>query len=214
MNERKQPIVIGIAGGTGAGKTTIVSRICSSHRGDVSVLDLDSYYKDQGQRSRDERDRLNFDDPSALDHDLLLCHLQQLRAGRSIEKPVYSFATHTRTLESQTVHPQALLLVEGIFALCDPRIRELMDLKIYLHAEPDMRLIRRLRRDVAKRGRTVSSVVTQYLKSVRPMHDRHIEPTRQFADLIVDTTHSVDGEVMGVIENAIAEVELRLRAER
>lgn len=208
-------LVIGIAGGTGAGKTTIVTKICSRYRSEgVSVLDQDSYYKDQSHRSQKERAAQNFDDPSAIDHDLLLFHLQELRRGNSIEKPCYSFTAHTRTLEVQLIRPASIILVEGIFALYDPRIRRLMDLKLYVHADADVRFIRRLRRDVSKRGRTISSVIAQYLKSVRPMHNQHIEPTKEFADLVVDTTDSMDDDFMNAIENAIAAVRAKqLRAQ-
>jgi len=198
-------LVIGIAGGTGAGKTTIVTKICSKYRSQgVSVLDQDSYYKDQSHRSQKERDSLNFDDPSAIDHDLLLFHLEGLRRGNSIEKPCYSFTTHTRTPDVQLIRPASVVLVEGIFALYDPRLRRLMDLKLYVHADADVRFIRRLRRDVSKRGRTVGSVIAQYLKSVRPMHNQHIQPTEKFADLVVDTTDAVGNDFMSAIENAIA----------
>ena len=196
-------LIIGIAGGTGAGKTTVVELIRSKYSSaGVSVLDQDSYYKDQSHLSQEERNRLNFDHPSVVDHDLLLSHLQELRRGNSIEKPCYSFTTHTRTGEAQLIHPARLIVVEGIFALHDPRIRSLIDLKFYVHADADVRFIRRLRRDVAKRGRTMGSVIAQYLKSVRPMHNKHIEPTRRFADLVLDTTDSVN-HVMSAIESAI-----------
>jgi uridine kinase len=197
--------VIGIAGGTGAGKTTIVTEIRSLYQQEgVSVLDQDSYYRDQSHRSQKERDSLNFDDPSAIDHDLLLLHLEGLRRGNSIEKPCYSFTTHTRTPDVQLIGPAAVVLIEGIFAFFDPRIRRLMDLKLFVDADADVRFIRRLSRDVSKRGRTTGSVIAQYLKSVRPMHNRHIQPTKQFADLVVDTTDSAGGDFMSAIKNAIA----------
>jgi len=198
------PLVIGVAGGTGAGKTTLVDRICSKYsHSSVAVLDQDSYYKDQSHLGKEERNALNFDDPCALDHDLLFLHVQQLQAGTGIEKPVYCFAAHCRTGEAKLIAPASLIVIEGILALYDARLRSLMDLTIFVHAEADVRFIRRLRRDVAKRGRTVESVIVQYQKSVRPMHNLHVEPTKRFADLIVDATNSV-APAMIAIENAIA----------
>lgn len=203
MKELNASLVIGVAGGTGSGKTTVVELIRSKYASvGVSILDQDSYYKDQSHLSKQQRDSLNFDHPLAMDHDLLLSHLQELRRGNSIQKPCYSFTSHTRTGEVQVIRPAGLILVEGILALHDPRIRLLMDLKLYVHADPDVRFIRRLKRDVSKRGRTMGSVITQYLKSVRPMHNQHIEPTKKFADLVLDTTESVD-QVMNSVERAI-----------
>ena len=186
------PFVIGIAGGSGAGKTTIVEglRPDLSRKG-VAVLDQDSYYKDQSHICPADRDALNFDDPAALDHDLLALHVEQLRTGHRIAKPVYCFATHTRSREVQVIQPAPFVIVEGIFALCDPHLRSLMDLKLYIDADPDVRFIRRLKRDMVDRGRTAQSVITQYLGSVRPMHLKHIQPTRSFADLVVDCTDSI-----------------------
>ena len=184
--------MIGVAGGSGAGKTTVVEGLRTelSHKG-VAVLDQDSYYKDQSHISPADRDALNFDDPAALDHDLLALHVEQLRAGNRIAKPVYCFSTHTRTREVQVIPPAPFVIVEGIFALCDPHLRSLMDLKLYIDADPDVRFIRRLKRDIVDRGRTAQSVITQYLETVRPMHLKHIQPTRSYADLVVDCTGSL-----------------------
>ncbi len=197
------PFVIGVAGGSGAGKTTVVEKLSAQlSRQHVSVLDQDSYYKDLSHLSARERDALNFDDPAALDHDLLLLHLEQLRLGNTIAKPVYCFATHTRTGEVTVIEPARFLIVEGIFALHDPRLRSLMDLKLYIDADPDVRFIRRLQRDIVERGRTAESVITQYLETVRPMHLRHIHPTRKYADQLVDCTGSL-GRVLHQINTAI-----------
>jgi len=198
------PIVIGVAGGTGAGKTSVVESIRRRHADEaVAVLDLDSYYHDRSHLPAAERSRLNFDHPSAIDHELLLVHAQELRRGNSVEKPCYSFALHTRTPQTEHIDPAPILVIEGIHALYDARLRDLMDFKVFVHADPDVRFIRRLRRDIMKRGRSVNSVVEQYLKSVRPMHNEYIEPTREFADLTVDATQSVE-RAMEQIENAIA----------
>jgi|SRR4029077_4727675 uridine kinase len=202
-NHLAAPFVIGIAGGSGAGKTTIVEKLSAQLSGvRVSVLDQDSYYRDCSHMSRKERDAVNFDDPSALDHDLLILHLEQLRLGNPITKPVYCFATHTRTREVTVIEPAPLVMVEGIFALHDPRLRSLMDLKLYIDADPDLRFIRRLMRDIVDRGRTPESVITQYLETVRPMHLQHIHPTRRYADLVVDGTGSI-GPALRKINKAI-----------
>ncbi len=154
----------------------------------VSLVDLDSYYLDRSYLSPEERAQVNYDEPSAIDHDLLFGHLEQLVRGRSVEKPRYLFATHTRSAEVDVIRPTPIIIVEGLFALWDPRICSLMGLKLYVDADPDLRFIRRLQRDLAERGRTVESVVAQYLQTVRPMHQSYVEPTRKNADLVVDTS--------------------------
>lgn len=202
-NSFQVPFVIGVAGGSGAGKTTVVEELSAElSRKLVSVLDQDSYYKDRSHLSAKERDALNFDDPAALDHDLLVLHLEQLRRGNRIAKPVYSFATHTRTGDVTVIEPAPFVIVEGIFALHDPRLRSLMDLKLYIDADPDLRFIRRLKRDIVERGRTAESVITQYLETVRPMYLQHIHPTRKYADLLVNCTGSL-GPVLHQINSAI-----------
>ena len=199
----RSPFVIGVAGGSGSGKTTVVSKLRAQLSPEsVAVLDQDSYYKDHSHLSARERAALNFDDPSALDHDLLLFHIQQLRMGKSIAKPVYSFATHRRTQEVTIVEPAAFVIVEGIFALYDSRLRSLMDLRLFIDADLDLRFIRRLQRDIVERGRTAESVIAQYLETVRPMYLQHIEPTREFADLQVSCSGSL-GPVLQQIDRAI-----------
>ena len=199
----RSPFVMGVAGGSGSGKTTVVSKLLTQLSPEtVAVLDQDSYYKDHSHISEQERAALNFDDPSALDHDLLLTHIQQLRMGNSIAKPVYCFSTHRRTQEVAAVEPAAFVIVEGIFALCDARLRSLMDLKLFIDADLDLRFIRRLRRDIVERGRTAESVIEQYLETVRPMYLQHIEPTREFADLQVSCSGSL-GPVLQQIDRAI-----------
>jgi len=185
-------ITIGIAGGTGAGKTTLVRNLVD-HFPDVSVVDLDSYYLDRSHLSPQERDQLNFDEPSALDLPLLLDQVTRLRHGHVIQKPIYSFGTHCR-MGSLKVQPSSLLVVEGLFVLWWQELRELLDLKVYLDAPADLRLARRLRRDVADRGRSVESILDQYVDAVRIMHEQFVEPTRHHADMVLTTTtgHSND----------------------
>lgn len=151
-----------------------------------------------------ERQRINYDEPEAFEHDLLLLHLQRLASGEPVERPVYCFATHTRSREVQLLHPTAMILLEGLFALWDPRIRSLMDLRIYVEADADLRFIRRVRRDVLERGRTMESVIDQYLGSVRPMHLLYIEPTRAYADLVVPNNRTEE-ELLSAAEEVIAQ---------
>jgi uridine kinase len=179
-------IAVGIAGGTGSGKTTL-ARGLVDHFPDVSVVDLDSYYLDRSHLSPQDRDRLNFDEPSAVDLPLLLQQITCLRHGQMIQKPIYSFGTHCR-VGLFSVHPSSLLVVEGLFVLWWQELRELLDLKVYLEAPADLRLVRRLRRDVAERGRSVESVLDQYVDAVRTMHEQFVEPTRQHADIVLRTT--------------------------
>jgi len=177
------PFVLGIAGGSGSGKSTVVSRVEEIvGRGRLALLPLDNYYKDNPPR---KNGRVNYDHPDAFDLDLAVAHLRDLLAGRAVEMPLYSFKDHARLPETVRVEPAPVVVVEGILALYDPRLRELMDLKVYVDTDPDVRFIRRLRRDVAERGRTVESVIEQYLSSVRPMHLAFVEPTKRYADLIV-----------------------------
>ncbi len=188
-----RPIVIGIAGGTGSGKSFMTQKIRSYFgRANVSVLDLDSYYKHNSRLSALARNRVNFDHPDAIDHKLLFRHVQKLVEGLNIRKPIYNFSTHSRMREHSLVVPASIVVIEGILALWDDRLRALMDLKIFVDAEADLRFIRRLERDLQDRGRTVRSVVTQYLKTVRPMHIEHIQPTRFHADTIIDNAESPD----------------------
>jgi uridine kinase len=179
-------MIIGISGGTGSGKTTVALKIIASI-GEASVLYLqqDSYYRDLADMPRDFRDRVNFDHPDALDNELLLNHLEALRAGRAIARPVYDFVTHTRKLESVRVEALPVIIVEGILIFNDARMRRLMDMKIFVDCDPDIRFIRRLERDIRERGRSVASVVEQYTATVRPMHLEFVEPTKRFADVIL-----------------------------
>lgn len=181
-----KPFVIGIAGGTGSGKTTVARRIYESLHLDSAVfLDQDSYYRDLGHLPLEERKKLNFDHPESLDNELLADHLEQLVQRRSVQKPVYDFAAHTRTPEHVQVDPRDIILVEGILLFVEPRLRDLFDLKIFVDTEADVRFIRRLKRDLDMRGRTIDSVIDQYLTTVRPMHFEFVEPSKRYADVIL-----------------------------
>ena len=187
------PFVIGIGGGTGSGKTYVTDMLCRKCADTgVAVLNQDSYYLDRSGRSEEERRSLNYYHPSAIDHDLLLHHLGQLLSGSAVGRPCYCFTTHSRRSEVELVNPAPVILVEGIFALWDPRLRARMDLKIYVDADPGLRFIRRLRKDVGERGRTLHSVFRQYQDSVRPMHEAFIQPTRAYADFVIDNSGSLE----------------------
>jgi uridine kinase len=180
-------VVIGIGGGTGAGKTTLAKQVAEqwTERG-ATILDLDSYYHDRKHLSPAERALVNYDEPAAIDFALLREHLESLIRGESIAKPRYCFATHSREATSEATRAATILIVEGLFTLWDAPLRELMTLRVYVDAEADLRFIRRLERDTRERGRTAESVVQQYLSTVRPMHLAYIEPTRAYADLIMN----------------------------
>ncbi|MGE5361623.1 MAG: uridine kinase [Bacteroidales bacterium] len=180
------PFVIGVAGGSGSGKTTVVRKILESLPEDhVTVLEHDRYYRDRRDLRLEERAALNYDHPDALETDLLVTHLGELRAGRSVEVPVYDFARYARTSSTETLAPRPTIIVEGILIYTDARLRQLMDIKVFVDADGDDRFIRRLRRDVAQRGRTLDSVVDQYLGTVKPMHLEFVEPSKRYADIII-----------------------------
>lgn len=179
-------IIIGIAGGTGSGKTTVSSRIADvvgSER--IVVIPQDMYYRDQSHLPMEERAKINYDHPSAFDTPLLVEHLKTLKSGRPIDRPTYDFVTHTRSNRTVRVEPRDVIIVEGILVLHYPELRELMDIKIYVDTPDDIRFIRRLQRDTRERGRTIESVIEQYLSTVRPMHMEFVEPSKQFADVII-----------------------------
>ncbi|MEH6408150.1 MAG: uridine kinase [Leeuwenhoekiella sp.] len=179
-------LIMGIAGGTGSGKTTVVNQIVHElPEGEVTVISQDSYYRDTSHLSYEERVKINFDHPRAIDFELLCSHLEDLRAGKTIEQPVYSFAKHNRTEDKVITHPRKVIIVEGILILTHPEIRELFDIKIFVHADSDERLIRRLKRDIAERGRDLEEVLNRYQTTLKPMHQQFIEPTKEFADLII-----------------------------
>ena len=182
----KKPILIGITGGTGSGKSTIADEIFNSFNEDcIAMIQQDAYYKDQKHLTMEERVKTNYDHPRAFDNDSLIEHLKALMNGESIEKPIYDFTVHTRADETTTVNPRDIIIVEGILILEDPRIRELLDIKVYVDTDADIRILRRMVRDIDERGRTVESVIEQYLSVVRPMHMQFTEPTKRYADIIV-----------------------------
>lgn len=181
-----KPFLIGIAGGTGSGKTTVARRIYDSLHLDSAVfIDHDAYYRELGHLPLEQRAAINFDHPDSLDNDLLVQHLESLLAGQAVDKPVYDFARHTRAAETVRVHPRDIILVDGILLFAEPRLREMFDLRIFVDTDADVRFIRRMRRDLEERGRTLDSVIEQYLTTVRPMHYEFVEPSKRYADVII-----------------------------
>lgn len=179
-------IIIGIAGGTGSGKTTVVNKIIDSFpAGEVSVIPQDSYYKDSSHVPPEDRQKINFDEPAAIEWTLLVEHLRQLKAGNTIEMPTYSYLTCTRQPETITIRPTDVVIVEGILVLTDPILRGMMDIKCFVDADADDRLIRVIARDCVERGRTAQMVINRYQDVLKPMHMQYIEPTKRFADLII-----------------------------
>lgn len=184
--EERSPFVVGIAGGSASGKTTVAERLAEAIGVDaVALVALDAYYLDLSDRTPEQRAAVDYDHPDALDWPLLLHQVDLLRRCRAVEVPVYDFSRHLRSKERRSVAPSPIIVVEGILALHDPRLRDRCDLKVYVDADADVRLIRRLRRDVAERGRSTEQVIGQYLATVRPAHTRFVEPTRQYADAVV-----------------------------
>jgi len=180
------PLVVGIAGGTASGKTTVARKVHAAMADRrVAFIDQDAYYRDLSGMSLTERRNVNFDHPDAFDVDLLVEHLQALREGRAVQKPVYNFVTSTREPDHTVVHPGELVLIEGILVLHMDRVREMMDVRIFVDAEDDVRIIRRLMRDIKERGRDFDHVVSQYFRHVRPMHMGFVEPSKRHADIIV-----------------------------
>ena len=179
-------LIIGIAGGTGSGKTTVVRKIIESlPAGEVVLLPQDSYYKDSSHVPVEERQNINFDHPDAFEWSLLSKHVAMLREGKSIEQPTYSYLTCTREPETIHIEPREVVIIEGILALCDKKLRSMMDLKIFVDADPDERLIRVIQRDVVERGRTAEAVMERYTRILKPMHLQFIEPCKRYADLII-----------------------------
>ena len=179
-------LIIGIAGGTGSGKTTVVNQIIHQlPTNEVCVISQDSYYKATDDLSYDERTKINFDHPRAIDFELLVAQLKSLKKGKVVEQPVYSFVTHNRTSDTIKTHPRKVILVEGILIFNSEELRNLFDIKVFVHAETDERLIRRLRRDIAERGRNIDEVLNRYQDTLKPMHQQFIEPTKNYADIII-----------------------------
>ena len=179
-------LIIGIAGGTGSGKTTVVRKIIQSlPEGEVTVIPQDSYYRDNSNLPLEERLKLNFDEPAAIEFELLVNQLKDLKAGKPVEQPIYSYLTCTRSKETIPIQPRDVIIVEGILILCDEELRNMMDMKVFVDADADDRLILVINRDIIERGRTVEMVIDRYEKVLKPMHLQHIEPTKRYADLII-----------------------------
>jgi uridine kinase len=186
MTDRPPPVIIGIAGGTGSGKTTIANVILERVDAErIAVLAHDAYYRDLADLPPAQRDLINFDHPDSLETDLMVEHLEQLRSWQAVQVPVYDFTAHTRTDQTVQIDPQPVILVEGILVFAEPKLTNLLDVKIFVDTPPDIRFIRRLQRDIEERGRTVSSVIHQYETTVRPMHEDFVEPSKRLADVII-----------------------------
>ncbi len=188
-----KPVIIAVAGGSSSGKTTVVNKILSELDDyEITVIRQDDYYKDQSDMSMDERRTVNYDHPFALDNDLFYDHLLALIAGESIKKPVYDFVRLTRADANEIIHSAKIIILEGILILEDERIRSLCDIKIFVEADDDLRFIRRLKRDMNERGRTMDHVINQYLSTVKPMHFAFVKPTKRYADVIIPNDYSHD----------------------
>lgn len=181
-----KPVIIGICGGTGSGKTTVAREILKAlPQSNVSIINQDAYYKLQTNKSFEERTQTNYDHPFAFDTELLLSHLRSLVEGRDIQMPIYDFSNHNRCTETQTVHSRDIIILEGILILEDPKLRDMMDIKIFVDTDTDVRIIRRITRDINERGRSLDSVIEQYLSTVKPAHEQFIEPSKKYADIII-----------------------------
>ncbi|WP_298555250.1 uridine kinase [uncultured Algibacter sp.] len=179
-------LIIGIAGGTGCGKTTVVNQILNElPEGEVGVISQDSYYKDTSHLSYDERVKINFDHPRSIDFELLAEHVKDLKNNKAIHQPVYSFVKHNRTGETLLTNPRKVMIIEGILILTNPELRDMFDIKIFVHADSDERLIRRLKRDISERGRDLDEVLNRYQTTLKPMHNQFIEPMKEYADIII-----------------------------
>jgi uridine kinase len=197
-------LIIGIAGGTGSGKTTVVHQIMNElPETEVGIISQDSYYKQNVGMSYEERSNINFDHPRAIDFELLVEHLKDLKVGKTIDQPVYSFVTHNRTDDTISTHPRKVMIVEGILILTNPELREMFDIKVFVYADSDERLIRRLKRDIAERGRDMEEVLSRYQTTLKPMHQQFIEPTKAFADIIIpnDKYNTVAIDVVRAVIN-------------
>jgi uridine kinase len=198
------PLILGVAGGSGSGKTTVARAILETVGPDrITLIQQDSYYRDVDWRSEAELLAHNFDHPSAIDSDLMVSHLLALKAGHAVEVPIYDFVRHRRTARTRRVEPQPVVVLEGILIFVEPALRDLLDFKVYVDTDPDIRLIRRLGRDMSERGRTVQDVLRQYLETVRPMHLEFVEPSKRWADVIIPE----GGENRVALEMVIARVE-------
>lgn len=207
MTDTKKPIIIGVAGGTASGKTTVSQKILESVGANrLAFLEHDAYYRDLSHLPFEARTALNFDHPDSLENELLIHHLQELLVGRAVNVPTYDFANYVRFEKLKRVESQRVILVEGILIFVDKNLRDMMDVKIYVDTADDLRFIRRLRRDIAERGRTVDRVIEQYLETVRPMHLEFVEPSKQYADVIIPR----GGHNIKAIEMVVAQIQRML----
>ena len=200
------PLIIGLGGGSGSGKTTIAHSIVDAiGAGSVALIQHDAYYRDQTHLPLEERALVNYDHPDSLETDLLVAHLRELLAGRAVERPVYDFTVHNRSSETVRVEPCPAVIVEGILALYESTLRELMDLKVYVDTDPDLRLVRRWERDINERGRSFDSVRDQYLNTVRPMHLQFVEPSKRYADIVIPEGYNLGavGTVISMIRDVL-----------
>ncbi len=205
-----RPLIIGVVGGSGSGKTTVARAMLAAATDGAAFLDQDAYYKDLAHLTLDERRHVNFDHPDSLDNDLMIAQLEQLAAGEAIEKPTYDFAAHTRAPATVRVEPAPIVVVDGILLFVEPALRDLFDIKVFVDVADDIRFIRRLERDVEERGRTVDDVIRQYLATVRPMHLEFVEPSKRWADVIIPQ----GGQNRVAVGMLVARVAQELRARR
>jgi len=204
-----KPFIIGIAGGSGSGKSTVARNVAQAlETGSVAFIDMDAYYLNFAHLPLPERRKINWDHPDAFDWELLVCQLATLAAGQPIDKPVYDFVTHTRSDRTVVVPPARVVVIDGILLFSDPRVRDLCDVKVFVDADADIRLMRRLRRDINKRGRTLEEVLDQYLTTVQPMHLQFVEPSKRYADIIVPR----GGHNAVAVEMIVAKIHRRLAA--
>ena len=209
--ERPKPLIIGIAGGTGSGKSTVARKVAESlGRASVAFIDMDAYYRNFAHLPMEERRHLNWDHPDAFDHELLAEQLARLVAGEAVDKPVYDFVSHTRSPRTVRVEPADVIVIDGILLFVDERVRELCDVKVFVDTDADIRLIRRIRRDMVKRGRPLEEILDQYLSTVQPMHLQFVEPSKRYADVIVPR----GGHNAVAIEMIIAKIQRRLSAQQ
>lgn len=202
--ESRRSMVIGIAGGTGSGKTTIAQSLVQEIGAEeVVLIQHDAYYRDLGHLDPEDRTRVNFDHPDALETSLLAEHVERLRAGDPVDMPIYDFEVHTRKAETRTVEPRPVILLEGILVLFEPVLRALMDLKIYVDTDADVRFMRRLRRDIEERGRSLESVYRQYMETVRPMHEQFVESSKRYADIVIPEGYNIGA--VGTVQAMIRE---------
>ena len=204
-----KPLIIGVAGGTGSGKSTVARNVAQALQAEsVAFIDMDAYYRNYAHLPLDERRKINWDHPDAFDWELLIEQLAQLAAGEAIEKPVYDFVSHTRSDRTVVVRAAQVVVIDGILLFSDARVRELCDVKVFVDADADVRLIRRIRRDIAKRGRPLEEILDQYLTTVQPMHLQFVEPSKRYADVIVPR----GGHNTIAIEMIVAKIQRRIAA--